>query len=69
MRGIPPSVLQVEQNSRKDHIKVRGTVKAALLEGDAACHNLVECSIYETKPVRYLSMVYDTLKWVVMEKP
>ena len=69
MRGIPPCVLQVEQKSRKDQIKVRGTVKAALLEGDAACPNLVACSIYDTKPVHYLSMVCNTLKWVVMEKP
>ena len=36
MRGIPPSILQVEQKSRNYQIKVRGTVKAALLEGDAA---------------------------------
>ena len=69
MRGIPPSVLQVEQKSRKYQIKVRGTVKAALLEGDATCPNLVACSIYDTKPGHYLSMVCDTLKWVVMEKP
>ena len=69
MRGIPPSVLQDEQNSRKYQIKVCGTVKAAVLEGDAACHNLLACSIYDTKPVNYLSMVCDTLKWVVMEKP
>ena len=41
MRGIPPSVLQVEQKSRKDQIKFRGTVKAALLEGYDACLNLV----------------------------
>ena len=68
MRGIPPSVLQVEQNSRKDQIKVRGTVKAEILGGDADCHNLVACSIYGTNPVHYLSMVCDTLKWVVMEK-
>ena len=68
MSGIPPSVLQVEQKSRKDQIKVRGTVKAVLLEGDAACPNLVSCSIYDTKPVCYLIMVCDTLKWVVMEK-
>ena len=51
MRGIPPSVLQVEQKLRKDQIKVCGTVKAAFLEGDAACTNLVACSIYDTKPV------------------
>ena len=69
MRDIPPSVLQVEQKSRKYQIKVHGTVKAALLEGDTSCPNLVACSIYETKPVHYLSMVCDTLKWAVMEKP
>ena len=69
MRGIPPSVLQVEQKSRKYQIKVRGTVKAALLEGENACTNFVACSIYDTKPVHYLSMVYDKLKWVVMDKP
>ena len=51
MRDIPPSVLQVEQKSRKYQIKVRGTVKAALLEGDDACTNLVACSIYDTKTV------------------
>ena len=39
------------------------------MEGDAACTNLVACIIYDTKPVHYLSMVCDTLKWVVMEKP
>ena len=45
MHGIPPSVVQVEQKSRKDQIKVRGTVKAAILEGDDACPNLLACSI------------------------
>ena len=69
MSDIPPSVLQAEQNPRKYQIKVRGTVKAALLEVDDSCSNLVACSIYDTKPVHYLSMVCDTLKWVVMEKP
>ena len=66
MCGIPPSVLQFEQKSGKDQIKVRGTVKDALLEGDSACPNLVACSIYDTNPVHYLSMVCDTLKWVLM---
>ena len=30
---------------------------------------LAACSIYETKTVHYLSMVCDTLKLVVMDKP
>ena len=50
VRGIPPSALQVKQNSRKYQIKFCVTVKAAILEVDAACPNLLACSIYETKP-------------------
>ena len=69
MRDIPPSVLQVEQKPRKYQIKVRGTDRDAILEGDDACPNLVACSIYNTKPVHYLIIVCDTIKWVVMEKP
>ena len=69
VRGIPKSVQQKQVKNRTEQISVRGTVKAALLEGDAACPNLVACSIYDTKPVHYLSMVCNTLKWVVMEKP
>ena len=51
MLGIPPSVLQVEQKSRKYQIKVCGNVKAALLDGEAACPNLAAFSSYDTKPV------------------
>ena len=69
MCGIPPSVFQVEQKSRKYHIKVCGNVKTELLEGYNDCPNLVACSIKDTKPVHYFSMVCDTIKLVVMEKP
>jgi len=54
---------------RKDQIKVRGTAKAVLLVGYPGCPNLVVCSIYDTKPVHYLSMICYTLELVVMEKP
>ena len=69
MRGIPASVIQQEVTRKKDQIKARGTVKAAVLEGDPDCPNLVASSIYDTKPVHYLSMVCTTLEWVVVEKP
>ena len=51
MHGISPSVLQVEQKSIKDQIKFRGTVNAALLEGDDAYPNLLAFGSYDTKPV------------------
>ena len=41
MCGIPPSVLQVEQKSRKYQIKVRSNIRAALLEGDSACTDIL----------------------------
>ena len=67
-RGIPPSVVQDEMKSRAAQIKVRGTVKAAVLEGDPGCPNLVASSIYDTKPVHYLSMICKGLFWICISK-
>ena len=47
---------------------MRGTVKAAVLEGDLDCTNLVALSVYDSKPVYYLSMVYSKLRWVEVKK-
>ena len=44
-RGIPVCVSQKEMISRKDQLKVRGTVKAAVLEGDEGCPNLIASSV------------------------
>ena len=45
-----------------------GTVKAAVLEGDPKCPNLVASSVYDAKPVHYLSMVSGEVKWVEVNK-
>ena len=47
----------------------RGTVKAAVLVGDPDCPNLVASSVYDTKPINYLSMVSEKIEWVVKSKP
>ena len=47
---------------------VRGTVKAAVLEGDPGCPHLVVSNVYDTKPVQYLSMVSESVEWVEIEK-
>ena len=44
-------------------------MKAALLRGNKGCPNLVSYSVYDTKPVHFLSMVCQQLKWIVKEKP
>ena len=64
MRGIPAVVKQEEVKNRKKKIQVRGTVKAAILQGDKECPGLVASSIYDKKPVHFLSMVCTKIKWV-----
>ena len=67
-RGIPTSVLQDEITNKKEQGKVRGTVKAAELVGDPDCPGLVAVSIYDTKPVHFLSMRCDAIKWIEKER-
>jgi hypothetical protein len=64
-RGIPKSVVQVEVTSCSAQIEVHGTVKAAVLEGDPGCPNLIASSVYDAKPVHYLSMVSSNIEWIV----
>ena len=68
MRGIPPCVTQYELNSKYAHIETRRTAKYAVLEGGPKCTNLIESSMYDTKPVQYTSMVSEESKWAVKEK-
>ena len=64
-RGVPESVVQVEVTSRSAQIGVRGTVKAAVLEGDPGCPHLLASSVYDAKPVHYLSMMSTNIEWIV----
>eukprot|EP00536_Pseudo-nitzschia_multiseries_P003570 jgi/Psemu1/8122/gm1.8122_g len=45
-----------------------GTVKAAVLEGNPECAFLIASSVYDTKPVHYLSMVTSVIEGVEKEK-
>ena len=65
-REIPRSVIQEEQKSQTAQIGVRGTVKVPVLEGDADCVDLVALSVYDTKPVHYLSMVCNKTRMFTM---
>jgi hypothetical protein len=67
-RGAPKCIIQEEVTDRKKQIAVRGTVKAAHLQGDDVIKCLIASSVYDTKPVHYLSMVSVKLEWVVVEK-
>ena len=43
-------------------------MKAAVLEDDPNCVHLTVSSVYDTKPVHYLSMVCKELKWIEIQK-
>ena len=67
-RGIPSCVFQEEIQNKNEQRLVRGTAKAAVLEGDPNCPNLITSSVYDTKPVHYLSMVSESIEWKEVQK-
>ena len=62
-RGLPSSIMQQEVQNKTEQEKVRGTVLAAKLVGDSKCPSLVAVSVYDTKPVHFLSMKAESIKW------
>ena len=62
MQGITAVVKQEEVKNRNKLIQLRGTVKAAVLQGDKEFPDLVSSRIYDTKPVNFLSMVRTEIK-------
>ena len=64
----PKAFCSTRSEEKERKISVRGTVKAAVLEGDPKFPNLVASSVYDTKPVHYLSIVSGEVKWVEVNK-
>ena len=62
-RGLPMSVIQYELQNRKEQEKVRGTVHACELVGDTNCPSLLAVSVYDTKPVHFLTMAAEKIYW------
>ena len=67
-RHIPKCVLQYKEENTVAQREARGTVKADFLEGDPGCPNIIASSVYDTNPVHYLIMVYESIHWVEKEK-
>lgn len=61
-RGVPSCVLQKEVKKNEQE-SIRGMTKAAVLEGDPDCPSLVAFSVYDTKPVNFLSTACTSLTW------
>ena len=67
-RGLPLSVLQEEEKNKTKQEAVRGTVKVSVLRGDPDCPEMVAASVYDTKPVHFLSMTCQSINWIVKER-
>ncbi len=67
-RGFPSCAKQDEKSTAREEAAVRGTVKAAVLKGDQGCPGLVAASVYDTKPVHFLSMSCESIEWVKKER-
>jgi len=62
-RGVPASVLQ--DGVKKQQLPTtRGTMKAAVLKGDSECPCLLAVSIYDNKPVHFISLIAESIKWI-----
>ena len=61
-RVLPASIMQEELHNRKEQEKVRGTIIVADLVGDSKCPSLIAVSIYDTKPVHFLSTEVYNIK-------
>jgi hypothetical protein len=65
---LPKCVLQEEKKKRSDVLAARGTVKAAVLKNDPLLTDLMASSVYDTKPVHFLSTFCESIKWIVKER-
>ena len=55
--------MQQELQKKAEQEKVRGTVLAAERVGDSKLPSLIAVSVYDTKPINFISMKSDSLKW------
>ena len=67
-RGIPTCIKQYEWKSKKAHIETKGTKKKSVMKGNLKLTRPIRASVYENKPVHYIFMFSEELKWVVNDK-
>ena len=65
-RGVPPEVVQKVEPDMKKSKLLHGTTKCAVLVDDPLCPDLLCCSIYDTKPVHFLSTCATQVDWKEM---
>ena len=63
-RDLPSEVIQQDIQGKNKQQEVRGIVKAPVFKEDDDCPNLVAPSVYDTRTIRFLSMMCDEIKLI-----
>ena len=63
-RGLPKSVIQEPVTTLNELQTLTGTTKAAVIIGDNECPALIAFSVYDSKPVHFLSSIATEIKWL-----
>ena len=69
--GLPKEIIQheIKSSSKKELVKVKGTVKTAVLQGCGVlnlCH-LIAASVYNNKSVHFLLTCITKIEWIKKE--
>ena len=67
-RGLPEFIVQKEVNGVQEKQALTSTAKSAVLTGDDACPNLIAFSVYNSKPVHFLSTASTEIKWITKDR-
>jgi len=67
-RGLPQSIKLKEETTDILNARARGIVKAAVLKGDPQVKDMIAFSVYDTKPVHFISTAATSLKWIKKKK-
>jgi hypothetical protein len=66
-RGLPLSIIQKEEKNLSQAKLRWGMTKAARMKNCWNCPDLLAASVYDTRPVHFLSTASDCVEWNVKE--
>ena len=61
---MPTRVLQEELLKRDSQLSVCDTIKVTKIVGDSGCPEMCAVSVYDTKPMHFLTMYNREIKWI-----
>ena len=68
IQGVTKCIVKDAVTKKKELLRHRVTLKAAVLIGEPKCKYLVVISLYDTKPVYLLSNAYEKIQWTNKER-